>query len=133
VALELPALGIADRNSVAGTVRAWEAAKATGVRLVAGCRLDLADGTSLLVYPADLVAADPAALDRQGAGTNAYDVWGVPNFVTVTMVGRFGYTGQAWLPELAGGPVQCRRPCQPDQPADLHKKTGNILRAEASQ
>ena len=49
--LDLPALGIVDRNSVAGIVRAWQAAKATGVRLVAGCRLDLADATSLLVYP----------------------------------------------------------------------------------
>jgi len=51
--LGLPALGIADRNSVAGVVRAWEASKATGVRLVAGCRLDLADGHGLLVYPVD--------------------------------------------------------------------------------
>ena len=63
--LGLPALGIADRNSVAGMVRAWEASKATGVRLVAGCRLDLAacperrpeDGSrrdsSLLVFPID--------------------------------------------------------------------------------
>jgi error-prone DNA polymerase len=51
--LGLPALGIVDRNSVAGIVRAWEASKATGVRLVAGCRIDLADGTSLLVYPID--------------------------------------------------------------------------------
>jgi error-prone DNA polymerase len=51
--LGLPALGVADRNSVAGIVRAWEAAKTTGVRLVAGCRLDLADKTSLLVYPVD--------------------------------------------------------------------------------
>jgi error-prone DNA polymerase len=51
--LGLPALGVVDRNSVAGIVRAWEAAKATGVRMVAGCRLDLADGTSLLVYPTD--------------------------------------------------------------------------------
>jgi error-prone DNA polymerase len=51
--LGLPALGVTDRNSVAGMVRAWEAAKATGVRLVAGCRLDLADRTSLLVYPID--------------------------------------------------------------------------------
>src|SRR5215217_5754713 len=49
--LGLPALGIVDRNSVAGIVRAWEAAKATGVRLIPGCRLDLADRTSLLVYP----------------------------------------------------------------------------------
>jgi error-prone DNA polymerase len=51
--LGLPALGVVDRNSVAGMVRAWEASKATGVRLVPGCRLDLADGTSLLVYPID--------------------------------------------------------------------------------
>jgi RHS repeat-associated protein len=34
------------------------------------------------------------------AGTNAYDAWGVPNSTSVTTVGRFGYTGQAWLPEL---------------------------------
>jgi len=50
------ALGIADRNSVAGMVRAWEAAKATGVRLVPGCRLDLVSGESLLVYPQDRAA-----------------------------------------------------------------------------
>ncbi|MHC2361748.1 error-prone DNA polymerase [Rhizobium leguminosarum] len=49
----IDALGIVDRNSLAGIVRAWEAAKTTGVRLVVGCRLDLADGMSLLVYPTD--------------------------------------------------------------------------------
>ncbi|AJC79795.1 error-prone DNA polymerase 1 [Rhizobium etli bv. phaseoli str. IE4803] len=47
------ALGICDRNSLAGIVRAWEASKTTGVRLVVGCRLDLTDGISLLVYPTD--------------------------------------------------------------------------------
>ncbi|WP_191059475.1 error-prone DNA polymerase [Geminicoccus harenae] len=51
--LGIPALGITDRNSLAGIVRAHEAAKATGVRLVVGCRLDLADGTVVLVYPTD--------------------------------------------------------------------------------
>ena len=51
--LGIPALGVTDRNSVAGMVRAWEASKTTGVRLVPGCRLDLACGTSLLVYPTD--------------------------------------------------------------------------------
>jgi error-prone DNA polymerase len=51
--LGISALGITDRNSLAGIVRAYEAAKETGVRLVVGCRLDLADGTSLLVYPMD--------------------------------------------------------------------------------
>lgn len=47
------AVAIVDRNSLAGIVRAHEAAKATGVRLIVGCRLDLADGTSVLVYPTD--------------------------------------------------------------------------------
>ena len=50
------ALAIVDRNSLAGIVRAHEAAKSTGVRLIVGCRLDLADGTSLLVYPTDRAA-----------------------------------------------------------------------------
>ena len=49
----IEALGIVDRNSLAGVVRAFEAAKTTGIRLVVGCRLDLADGMSLLVYPTD--------------------------------------------------------------------------------
>ncbi len=54
--LKIPALGVVDRNSVAGIVRAWEAAKETGVRLIPGCRLDLACGTSLLVYPTNKAA-----------------------------------------------------------------------------
>ena len=49
----LSALGIVDHNSVAGIVRAWEAAKTTQIRLVAGCRLGLRDGTILLAYPTD--------------------------------------------------------------------------------
>ena len=47
------ALGIVDRNSLAGIVRAHEAAKTTSVRLVVGCRLDLVDGKSVLAYPTD--------------------------------------------------------------------------------
>ena len=49
--LGYPALGVADLGSVAGVVRAWEAQKATGVRLIAGSRLVLDDGRSLLLYP----------------------------------------------------------------------------------
>ena len=49
-------LGIADRDSVGGLVKALRAAEATGVRLVAGCRLDLMDGPSLLVWPEDRAA-----------------------------------------------------------------------------
>ena len=51
--LGIEALAITDRNSLAGIVRAHEAAKATGVRLIVGCRLDLADGASILIYPTD--------------------------------------------------------------------------------
>src|SRR5450631_4914367 len=52
-ALGITALAIVDRNSLAGIVRAHEAAKATGVRLIVGCRLDLDDAMSVLVYPTD--------------------------------------------------------------------------------
>ncbi len=52
-AMGISALGIVDRNSLAGIVRAYEASRQTGVRLIVGCRLDLADGMSVLVYPTD--------------------------------------------------------------------------------
>jgi error-prone DNA polymerase len=52
----IEALAVVDRNSLAGIVRAHEAAKVTGVRLVVGCRLDLTDGVSVLVYPTDRAA-----------------------------------------------------------------------------
>jgi error-prone DNA polymerase len=51
--LGIEAVAVVDRNSLAGIVRAHEAAKVTGVRLVVGCRLDLTDGMSILVYPMD--------------------------------------------------------------------------------
>ncbi len=54
--LGYPALGITDRNSVGGLVKALRAADATGVRFIAGCRLDLMDGSALLVWPEDRAA-----------------------------------------------------------------------------
>ena len=51
--LGLAAIGIADRNSVAGVVRAHIAARETGMRLIVGARLDLMDGASLIAYPGD--------------------------------------------------------------------------------
>jgi error-prone DNA polymerase len=54
--LGIEAIGIVDRHSVAGLVRAHEAAKTTGVRLVVGCRIDLENGPSLLIYPTDRAA-----------------------------------------------------------------------------
>ncbi len=61
-ALGIEAIGICDRNSLAGVVRAWSAMQELNeggakVRALTGCRLDFVDGTpSLLVYPSDRVA-----------------------------------------------------------------------------
>jgi error-prone DNA polymerase len=58
----MPALGIVDRNSVAGVVRALYAAEQLAsehgltIRAIPGCRLDLVDGASLLVWPEDRAA-----------------------------------------------------------------------------
>ncbi|HEV2188528.1 MAG TPA: error-prone DNA polymerase [Stellaceae bacterium] len=54
--LGLDAIAITDRNSLAGIVRAHQAAKDVGIRLVVGVRLDLRDGASLLAYPEDRAA-----------------------------------------------------------------------------
>ncbi len=55
-ALGHKAIALTDRNSFAGVVRAHQAAKEVGIRLVVGCRLDLGDGASLLAFPQDRAA-----------------------------------------------------------------------------
>ena len=53
-ALGLAAIGIADRNTLAGVVRAWSEGRAVGQRVLAGSRLVFADGTpEIVVYPTD--------------------------------------------------------------------------------
>ena len=54
--LGLDAIAITDRNSLAGVVKAHDAAMEAGLRLIIGCRLDLADGNSVLCYPQDRTA-----------------------------------------------------------------------------
>ena len=54
--LGMTALAITDRGSLAGIVRAHEAAKAHGVRLIIGSRLYLSCGMTVLVYPTDRAA-----------------------------------------------------------------------------
>jgi error-prone DNA polymerase len=46
-------IAITDHNTLAGIVRAHAAARNKGIRLIPACRLDLADGPSLLAYPTD--------------------------------------------------------------------------------
>ena len=48
------AIGITDRNSVAGIVRAYLAARNLGIQFLPACRLDLLDGPSLLAYPVNV-------------------------------------------------------------------------------
>ena len=50
------AIGITDRNSLAGVVRAHVTAKEAGIKLCVGARLDLVDSVSLLAYPTDRAA-----------------------------------------------------------------------------
>ena len=55
-ALELDAIAVTDRNTLAGVVRAHLAAREVGIKFVVGVRLDLQDAPSLLVYPTDRAA-----------------------------------------------------------------------------
>ncbi|MEK9644496.1 MAG: error-prone DNA polymerase [Alphaproteobacteria bacterium] len=54
--LGLSAVAVTDRNTLAGVVRAHEAAKKADIRLLVGARLDLADAPSLLCFPTERAA-----------------------------------------------------------------------------
>ena len=51
--LGLSALAVTDRNTLAGVVRAYTAAKEVGLKPIVGARLDLTDAPSLLCLPTD--------------------------------------------------------------------------------
>jgi error-prone DNA polymerase len=55
-ALGLAAIGVADRNTLAGVVRAHAAGKKYGLKVLIGCRLTFLDGAELIVYPRDRAA-----------------------------------------------------------------------------
>src|SRR5271156_2942358 len=54
--LKLAAIGIADRNSFAGVVRAYDEAKNRKIKLLVGVRLATIDGFEVLTYPTDRAA-----------------------------------------------------------------------------
>ena len=54
--LGLAAVGVADRNTLAGMVRALMGAEAVDIPLVVGSRLGFTDGTELIVFPRDRAA-----------------------------------------------------------------------------
>jgi error-prone DNA polymerase len=55
-ALGLAAIGIADRNSFAGVVRAYDEARKRNIKLLVGTRLVTIDGFEALAYPTDRAA-----------------------------------------------------------------------------
>jgi len=55
-ALGLAAIGVADRNTLAGMVRALMGAEEVDIPLVVGSRLGFTDGTELIVFPRDRAA-----------------------------------------------------------------------------
>ena len=55
-ALGIAAVGVADRNTLAGMVRALMEAEKLGQQLVIGSRLVFTDGTALIVFPRDRAA-----------------------------------------------------------------------------
>ncbi|MDO9707401.1 error-prone DNA polymerase [Paracraurococcus lichenis] len=55
-ALGHAAIGIADRNSFAGLVRGWVAARKEGIPFVPGARVTLTDGHEYLAWPTDRAA-----------------------------------------------------------------------------
>ncbi|HXW50238.1 MAG TPA: PHP domain-containing protein, partial [Xanthobacteraceae bacterium] len=54
--LGLTAIGIADRNSLAGVVRAYDEARKRKIKLLTGSRLVTVDGFEVLAYPTDRAA-----------------------------------------------------------------------------
>ena len=54
--LKLAAIGIADRNTLAGVVRAYTAGKDHGIRVLVGARLVTTDGFEAVCYPVDRAA-----------------------------------------------------------------------------
>ena len=54
--LGLAAIGVADRNTLAGVVRAHKAGRELGFHVLVGCRLQFTDATELIVFPRDRAA-----------------------------------------------------------------------------
>ncbi len=106
-ALGIRALGITDWNSVAGIVRSWDAARQTGVRLVAGCRVELRCGTALLLYPTDRPAWSRLtrllSLGRMRGGHRDFDLrWEDLDRHAAGMVAALLPETTAGLPEALG-------------------------------
>jgi error-prone DNA polymerase len=155
--MEMPALGVTDRNSVAGIVRAMVAARETSaqgspVRLVTGCRLDLVTGASLLVWPEDLAAwsrltrlltvGKSRARPQHGEKGRCFLHWEdvaahATGLVAALVLGEDGIDGGAlrWMADLFGagsgdarGHVCLTQRRRPDDARRLHEAAAEARR-----
>jgi DNA polymerase III alpha subunit len=95
------AIAVTDRHSLAGILRAHQAARETRVRLIVGCRVDVREGAAVLLYPTDRAAyARLCRLLSRGKGR----------------AGK-GKCDLTWadLAEHAGGMIAVLLPDQPDE------------------
>jgi len=105
-ALGLQAIGVADRNTLAGVVRAHGEAKKRGMRFLVGCRLQFTDGTELIVYPRDRAAYGRLcrllSVGKSGIGSLAPGEEGKERGVVRQLRPRNGRSADP-LPLLGGG------------------------------
>jgi error-prone DNA polymerase len=145
----MPALGITDRNSVAGLVRALYASEQVRqdhgltIRCVVGCRLDLVTGASVLVWPEDLAAwtrltnlltrGNKRANARKGEKGQCFLHWEdladyAAGFVAALVPGLEGAGAEElrWMADIFGpdqGHVCLTHQRRPDDAARLHRTT----------
>src|SRR5580704_12981750 len=103
--LGIPALGITDRGTLAGIVRAHQRAEETNTRCIIGTRLDLTDGASVLIYPTDQPAyarlCRLLTLGKSRAGKGGCDL--------------------VWADLAAAGEGMIAILCSPPSPSDLRR------------
>ena len=150
----MPALGITDRNSVAGVVRALFASdelkrdQGLDIRPVIGCRLDLVTGASLLVWPEDLTAwsrltrlltlgngrADPKAGEKGRCFLHWEDVAAHADGLVAALVpgaDGAGETELGWMADIFGhdrGHVCLTHRRRPDDAMRLHRAEADARR-----
>jgi error-prone DNA polymerase len=123
---KLSGIGLADRNTVAGVVRAWKQAQVTGFRYHPGCRLVFSDGTpDLLAYPRN--RAGWGHLCRMLTAANLRGEKGAPDLLLEDLLEWGGCLSLAILPDPAGstGPTL-------DMLTRLKTRFGDALRLAVS-